>query len=74
MYKKFKLNRTKIEGAISCQSEGGQVSLVFSVLYIIPLLQDENDKQSVTLRYQQFQEIPLSKNTLLRESTVDNME
>ena len=25
MYKKFKLNRTKIEGAISCQSEGGQV-------------------------------------------------
>ena len=45
-----------------------------AVRYIIPLLQDENDKQSVTLRYQQFQEIPLSKNTLLRESTVDNME
>ena len=35
MYKKFKLNRTKIEGAISCQSEGGQVSLVFSVLYVV---------------------------------------
>ena len=33
MHKKFELNRTKIKGAISCQSEGGQVSLVFSVLY-----------------------------------------
>ena len=34
MLKKFELNRTKIKGAISCQSEGGQVSLVFSVLYV----------------------------------------
>ena len=33
MCKKFKLNRTKIKGAMSCQSECGQVSLVFSVLY-----------------------------------------
>ena len=33
MHKKFELNRTKIKGFISCQSEGGQVSLVFSVLY-----------------------------------------
>ena len=38
MYKKFKLNRTKIKGAISCQSEGGQVSLVFSVLYQMAFL------------------------------------
>ena len=30
---KFELNQTKIKGAISCQCEGGQVSLVFSVLY-----------------------------------------
>ena len=34
MYKKFELNRTKIKGAITCQSEGGQVLLVFSLLYI----------------------------------------
>ena len=38
MYKKFQLNRTKIKGAIICQSEGGQVSLVFSVLYIDSIL------------------------------------
>ena len=38
MYKKFKLNRTKIKGAISCQSEGGQVSLVFSALYVLDLI------------------------------------
>ena len=37
MHKKFELNRTKIKGAISCQSEGGQVSLVFSVLYAYTL-------------------------------------
>ena len=33
MHKKFELNRTKIKGAISCQSGGGQVSLVISLLY-----------------------------------------
>ena len=38
MHKKFELNRTKIKGAISCQSEGGQVSLMFSVLYEKALL------------------------------------
>ena len=41
MYKKFKLNRTKIKGAIGCQSEVGQVSLVFSVLYYF--IQNETD-------------------------------